>query len=185
MTTDQKLKILVVDDEEIIREVVSRSLAEVGYECSAATDAADALAVLSEVAADLILLDINLPDKSGMELLPELRERYQDTAIVMLTGVADIGIGIQAMKQGALDYVVKPFDLIDLKKRVADALVTAQVAQRLAEYERASMSDDIEYLRRSGNALLGMISDILDLSKFEVLHRSNSGRRRPPKKESS
>ena len=122
MTTDQQSKILVVDDEEIIREIVSRSLVEVGYECSAATDAADALAVLSEEAVDLILLDIILPDKSGMELLPEIRERYQGTAIVMMTGVADINIGIQAMRQGALDYVVKPFDLAELRNRVADAL---------------------------------------------------------------
>ncbi len=146
MTTDQTSKILVVDDEEIIREIVSRSVAEVGCECSTATDAADALAMLSEEAADLILLDIILPDKSGMELLPEIRERYQGTAIVMMTGVADINIGIQAMRQGALDYVVKPFDLAELRNRVADALATgrdkrdwSQVAEHLARYGKSEV----------------------------------------------
>lgn len=121
MLTDEA-RVLVVDDERLIGEMVTRWLSPVGYECATALDAAYALELMSSRDFHLILLDIKMPGKSGMDLLPEIKRQYPDTEVVMMTGVVDTNIAVQAMKLGAFDYMLKPFDLVDLTTRVCHAL---------------------------------------------------------------
>src|SRR3990172_175077 len=86
--------VLVVDDEDIICDLVCEGLAEQGYACYTASNADDALARLKRQSFDVVLLDIRLPDMSGMELLKTIREsrfyREQATSVIMITGVSDI-----------------------------------------------------------------------------------------------
>jgi DNA-binding NtrC family response regulator len=117
-----KISILVVDDEADMRELLERGLGRAGYHCVMASGADQAARLLQGEAFTLVLLDVLMPGKSGMELLSEIIARYPDTGVVMLTGVADAATGIKAMREGALDYVTKPFALDVLTDRIEHAL---------------------------------------------------------------
>ena len=147
-----KAKVLVVDDETLIAEMVTTWLSEDGYECAAAPDAAHALGLLSEGDFHMVLLDINMPGKSGMNLLPEIKRQYPDTSVIMMTGVVDTNIAVRAMKQGASDYVIKPFKLVDLTERVSQELERRSAAMLSKGYwfglERRSAEQTFSLDRR-------------------------------------
>jgi DNA-binding response OmpR family regulator len=103
--------ILIVDDDEAICELVSEGLNEDGYDYDIALTADEALAKLQRCRFDIALLDINLPGKSGMELLGPFQALSPNTAIVMMTASKDFDTAIQAMKLGASDYITKPFTI--------------------------------------------------------------------------
>ena len=81
-------RILIVDDEPFIRDFIADGLTRAGYQCLAAGSASEAATVLREGRFELVLLDINMPVKTGIEYLPELLSEYSDAAVVMLTGEA-------------------------------------------------------------------------------------------------
>ena len=114
--------ILIVDDEESIRNAVARRLKTEGYKCMTAGDGKEALwkAFMQDFA--LVLLDIKMPGMSGMEVLSRMITDHPDTGVVMITAVGDSETAVEAMKQGAYDYVTKPFNLDDLVIRVERAL---------------------------------------------------------------
>ena len=115
-------KIMVVDDEPGICRVLHRLLTREGYEVKAVSNAQTVLPRLNTARYDLVLLDIMMPGKSGIELLPEIKASYPDTAVVMVTASADINTAIQCMKQGAYDYLTKPFNLDEVFFSVGRAL---------------------------------------------------------------
>ncbi len=106
-----KAKILIVDDEARVREILSRKLADDGYHCLTAPDGNKALKLLKADQIDLVLLDINMPGKSGAEVLKGIKAKYPDTAVIMVTAIADAHTAISLMKSGAYDYVIKPVEL--------------------------------------------------------------------------
>ena len=122
MVVGEVLKVLVVDDEDINTEVVTRWLNAAGYRCAAAGGGDLAMETMSHTSFDLVLLDINMPGRSGMSLLPEINKRFPATAVIMMTGVDDAEVAVKAMRQGSFDYLVKPFDLTDLTRRIGNAL---------------------------------------------------------------
>ena len=103
-------KILIVDDDGIIRRLLTKELSGEGYQCQEAGSAEEALARTGSVPFDLILLDVNMPDKSGIELLPEIKDKYPDTPIIMITAISDVETAIKAIRAGAYDYIIKPTD---------------------------------------------------------------------------
>jgi len=103
--------ILIIDDEEATCNLVCEELTEEGYVCDVALNSDDTLAKLKTHNFDLALLDILLPNISGMDLLKMIRECYQTIAVVMMTGVNDLNTAVEAMKLGASDYIVKPFTI--------------------------------------------------------------------------
>ena len=109
--TEKQEGIPIVDDEEAIRRLLHQKLSSEGYQCQQAGNAEQALNKLRNNAIDLVILDIRMPGKSGIELLPEIKASYPDTAVVMATATTDTNIAIQCMKQGAYDYITKPFNL--------------------------------------------------------------------------
>ncbi len=115
-------RILIVDDEESIRNGVSRRLQAEGYTCTMAASGNEALAEASGQDFDLVLMDIKMPGLSGMEVLPKLLAEHPDASVVMITAVNDTQTAVEAMKLGALDYVTKPFDVDSLVMRVEKAL---------------------------------------------------------------
>jgi len=114
--------ILIVDDENIVRKSLCRILSREGYHCEEANCADQAVKRLENNAIDLIILDIRMPGKSGLELLPEIKDKYPETAVIMVTAVTEIETAILCMKQGAADYVTKPFNLDDVLLAVNQSL---------------------------------------------------------------
>jgi putative two-component system response regulator len=120
--TTTKAKILIADDETIVRMLISRSLTEKGHDCTAVSDGFQILEKLASGYYDLILLDINMPGKSGVETLDEIMLKYPDAAVIMITAVSDIDTAIELMRKGAYDYIVKPLDLDMLSMRIEKAM---------------------------------------------------------------
>jgi CheY-like chemotaxis protein len=110
----QPFNILVVDDEDALRTVLSSELQSEGYSVVSASDGDEAIAVLQQKSFDLVLLDIKMPRVDGFEVLRFLKERYPKTKVIMLTGFADLKNAIESKKLGAEDFVSKPYDLVDL-----------------------------------------------------------------------
>ncbi|MBI5482709.1 MAG: sigma-54-dependent Fis family transcriptional regulator [Deltaproteobacteria bacterium] len=116
-----KTSVLVVDDEELIRWSLEKELTRSGYSVATAGTGAEALARHQGEPADVILLDINLPDGSGVRLIPELLAMREDTVIIMITSVTSLETAVEAMRLGAWDYVTKPFEFPRLHRSIAKA----------------------------------------------------------------
>lgn len=112
MAVDNKLraKILIVDDEPGILGLLTDMLSE-RYDCICAGSAEAALNKLNESTFDIVLTDINMPARSGLEMIPDVKEITPNTVIVMISGTQTAESAITALRLGAFDYLVKPFDL--------------------------------------------------------------------------
>ena len=120
-----KNKILVVDDEDALRTVLSAELEGEGYQVGTAADGQEAINILGSSVFDLILLDIKMPNVDGFEVLRFVKEKHPKTKVIMLTGFADLKNAIESKKLGAEDFVSKPYDLVDLLTTVERVLTTA------------------------------------------------------------
>ena len=134
MTTQEK-KILIVDDEATIRRLLRQKLTSLGYHCEEACSSEEALGKLKTYTADLIMLDMKMPGKSGMDLLPELKASYPDTAVIMATAVAESNLAIQCMRLGADDYITKPFNLDEVVLNVEKTFEKQMLEQQIREYQ--------------------------------------------------
>lgn len=113
---------LVVDDEAPVREALTRFLTGLGHEVVVAADGAEAVAALKRRKISLVLLDLRLPDSSGLDLVPVMLDLEPHAAILMLTAVNDAHSAALCMQRGAMDYLVKPVDLSDLERSIARAI---------------------------------------------------------------
>jgi DNA-binding NtrC family response regulator len=114
--------ILVADDAADIREILSETLNSLGFRVITAANGQECLNKVDKEAPDLALLDIEMPVKSGLEVLKELRQRERDTTAIMITAYGTIERAVQAMKEGAFDFITKPFDLDHIVLVVEKAL---------------------------------------------------------------
>lgn len=115
-------RVLVVDDEEVMCDVLGSVLGGAGYAVAFATTGPEALEAFREQPLDAVVLDLMLPGMSGMEVLEELRQTDSDVPILMLTAQSSLETGIEAMKKGAFDYVTKPFKHDELLLSLSKAL---------------------------------------------------------------
>ncbi|HSB53657.1 MAG TPA: HD domain-containing phosphohydrolase, partial [Gemmatimonadales bacterium] len=114
---------LVVDDDAAVRRSIARVIEALGLQPMQADGGGEALAMLAaEGEVPLIISDVNMPGISGLELLVEVQKRYPDTAVLMLSGVADVKTAVACLDKGALDYIAKPALLDEVRARVAKAL---------------------------------------------------------------
>lgn len=118
----QTPKILVVDDEKIVRESLFHWFEDEGYSVDTAEDALDALKQFDKDKYDLILLDMKMPGMSGLELLSKIKEIDTDSMVIIITAFASVPTAIQALKEGAYDYVTKPVDPDELNNLVKNAI---------------------------------------------------------------
>lgn len=113
------LKVLVVDDSSTMRKIILRSLAAVGVpEAVEANDGVEALELFKQGGFDLVLTDWNMPNKSGLELLEEIRQTDQSTPIIMVTTEAEKNRVMSAIQAGCSDYLVKPFTADTLREKL-------------------------------------------------------------------
>jgi two-component system, NtrC family, response regulator HydG len=118
----EKGRLLIVDDEPVVRDSLSKWFAEEGYDVGTAESAAEALRRLSQGHWDLALVDIKMPGTDGIELQRRLREINPELVVVIMTGYASVETAVTALKNGAYDYVTKPFDPDDIAHTVRNAL---------------------------------------------------------------
>ena len=109
-----KSRVLVVDDEDALRMVLSSELSSSGYEVATASDGDEAITVIQNKRFDLVLLDIKMPKVDGFEVLKFVKKNFPAMKVIMLTGFADLKNAIESKKHGAEDFVSKPYDLVDL-----------------------------------------------------------------------
>jgi len=159
MPTDIPPRILIVDDEPEITEILS-DLLSVEYNCLRAVSAEQALARLEQNGFELVISDITMPGMSGLEMIPHVKRMSPNTVVVMISGMQTVESAIDALRLGAFDYLMKPFDLRQVEAVVKRALehhelVTAKqryenhleelVEQRTAELDRALSSLEEAY----------------------------------------
>jgi putative two-component system response regulator len=128
--------LLITDDEAAIRKLLCSKLSREGYQCKDADCAERALGVLGADPIALVMLDVKMPGKSGIELLPEIKRDYPDTAVIMATAVDDISVAIGCLKQGADDYVCKPFNLEEVCLSVQRALEKRHLQLEIRDYQQ-------------------------------------------------
>jgi putative two-component system response regulator len=143
-------RILTVDDEAPMREIIKRGLEKSGYSVAAASSVAEARRMLAEQGPFvLVLSDINMPGEKGTALMADLVRMAPDTVVVMATAVQELSVAIQALKSGAVDYLLKPFDVETLQVTVQRAL-----ERRALELEARGYRDHLEHLVEERTKLL-------------------------------
>jgi YesN/AraC family two-component response regulator len=164
--------ILVVDDEELIVDLLHDYFDELGYDVCVAQSAEEAIEKLNnEKQFNLVLTDINLPGKSGLDLLKIVRETREDLPVVLLTGLKTLDNAITAVKSGAADYITKPFEL-DSVRRVVEKILKRQ--DRTIKKEQ--VFDNLKYLKLSFQFLTSeMDPSILAKELAGYLQRVNFG----------
>ena len=150
------IRILVVDDEEAICELCARSLQRYGYNVTSTTSPHQALELLRQQEFDLLLLDMRMPEISGLEVMRQVRQFAPEMAIVVITGYASIETAIEAVRQGAADFLPKPFQLDNLRLAVAEAL-----AKRDLNRERARSRALMRLVRVSEEIASSLENDVL------------------------
>ena len=115
-------RLLVVDDDDGVRRVVAAILEDEGYEVLTAREAGEALSILEDTAIALVVSDVKMPGRDGLWLLREIRPRFEDTAVILLTGYGEVDSAVQALKEGAADYLRKPVRVNELSAAVVKAL---------------------------------------------------------------
>ena len=141
--TEPKEKILLVDDEETIRSILSRGLGVRGYVCDEAADGDQALKKLEAKPTDLVIMDINMPGKTGSEVLPEITKNYPETAVIMASGISDPKVIAKCIQDGAQDYISKPFCFEQVLASVNGTLDKRRVALDIRSYFM-NLSQEIE-----------------------------------------
>lgn len=134
MTGDTRSRILIVDDEPEITEILSDLLGD-DHDCSTANSAETALGRLAEVEFELVISDITMPGMSGLEMLPRAKRVSPNTVVVMISGMQTVESAIGALRLGAFDYLMKPFDLRQVEAVVKRALEHNELIAAKQRYE--------------------------------------------------
>src|ERR687883_1182330 len=117
----RKTRVLVVDDDQLLRQLVTDQLGRSGFEAAAAASGEEALAALQASDYDVVLLDIRMPGMSGLDTLQEIRKLDDPPEVIMLTADTSLGTGLEAMRHGAYDYLTKPATLDEMEALVRKA----------------------------------------------------------------
>lgn len=117
----RKVSILIVDDEDSVRDSLYNWFIEDGYRVECAEDAKKALSILESDAFDIVLADIKMPGMDGLEMLKRIKSLRKNSIVIMMTAFATVDTAVQALKDGAFDYVTKPFDPDDLSHLIRNA----------------------------------------------------------------
>lgn len=165
-------RILIVDDEVIVREVLSRKLSSLGYSCESCENGRAALDILKRTKFDLVLANIVMPEIGGGVFLKEAMRFCPDIAVILVTSIVDIEVAVDALKDGAYDYITKPFSLEEVSISVSRALdkrrllIENQNYQRSLEEQVASRTSQLKealgVLEHTYHSTLVALSRVLD-----------------------
>jgi putative nucleotidyltransferase with HDIG domain len=170
--------ILVVDDEEAIREVVSTMLESKGYHCTAVSNGRAAQDQVKRTTPDLVLSDMIMPEMDGIKLLDWLRQYDPEVPVIMVTAIHDISTALEAIRRGAYDYILKPFEKDQLFLGVGRALQHRRLVMENRTYQRnleqlveertAQLTGALAQLEQSYDDTLEALGSALDLKDAET-----------------
>ena len=144
-------KILIIDDEPQLRALLARIIGLEGYDVEQAPDCTTGLRLLSQYESDVVLCDVKLPDGNGVELVGRIKEIAPAAEVILLTAYGNIPDGVQAIKNGAFDYITKGDDNNKILPLLSRATEKARMQRRLARFE-AKLSDEHSFDRIIGSS---------------------------------
>jgi putative two-component system response regulator len=169
--------ILIVDDELNIRRLLQAVLARTGNNIFTAESALEASSVLSQVDIALVLLDIEMPGKSGIEFLPEIATGYHDTAVIIATANMDINVAIACMKQGAYDYINKPFHAEEVLFSVNRALEKRRLELEIRDYRRNLEEKVAAQAAKLRSTFMNAITSLVNALEAKDMYTAGHSRR--------
>jgi len=137
-------RLLLIDDEEDVRYSLERTLAAEGLDLATAASGEEGLKVIPKFRPDLVLMDVRMTGMTGLETLRKIRQTDPKLLVILMTAYGTTQTAIEAMKLGAYDYLLKPFDIPKLKNLVASALKAARDMKQVVSYEPLLESEDYE-----------------------------------------
>ncbi len=177
MVTTAGDRILIVDDEKSVRRSLNRCLSTNGFRCREAANADEAMDFLKEHPTDLVILDIMMPGTTGRDFLPRLKEAFPDTAVVMATAVVEPDTIINCMKNGALDYITKPFDVNQLVSDIGMVLEKQRLEMRLKEQSRALEGKVVEQSRELQKLFIDAVESLVSALEAKDKYTAGHSRR--------
>lgn len=163
MSPKSKPRILIVDDDETVRSMLTRMLSRHGYECEPVASGAAAREALAKAEFDIALCDLNMPGESGLELVEHVASRHPETATIMVTGADDSDIAEKALALGTYGYVIKPFYNNELLINIANAL-----RRRRLEMESRRDRESLEAAVRQRTSELELTVEALSRTELEL-----------------
>ena len=174
----RKARILILDDDAAVCQILSERLTLEGYDAVSFTKVEDARARMAAEAFDLIISDLYMPGMSGLDLLKEIRDRYPHLAFIMCTGEDDVRTGIESMKRGAVDYLVKPLQLDAVAASVERALEKRRLEvendryrerlKEMVEEQTGKLEAALERVERTYDETLAALGGALELRDIET-----------------
>lgn len=158
----EKAKILVIDDEKLLRWSMQQNLSKEGYTVITAERGLEGLKLFIEESPDIVLLDIHLPDVSGINVLESIKKEDPNAVVIMVTAFGDIETAVKTIKFGAYDFVEKPFNLEKLRLLIAKALETCSLRKEVSQF-RSQLSTKYGFSNIIGKS--GQMRKILELTQ--------------------
>ena len=153
---------LIVDDEPRLRQVLAHLMRNDGFACLEAGNGEEALVHLEQHPVTLVMSDLRMPRMDGLELLRRVRGRWPDTAVVMITAVADVEVAVSCLAIGAMDYLTKPFHLEEVRARVAQALEKRRLVMENRGYQESLQEKVAVQARRLEELFLASIQSLAE-----------------------
>jgi two-component system response regulator AtoC len=151
--------ILIIDDEQHMRWIIGKAMTKEGYRTEMAASGQEGISAIAESSPDLILLDLKLPDMSGIEVLRRVKQEHPGIPVIMITAHGTVESAIEAMKIGAVDYISKPFDMEELKIVIRRCLEVVELATEV-DYLRGELGQKLN------TSLIGESAAISDIKEL-------------------
>lgn len=171
-------RVLIVDDENNVRDLLARWLETGGYSVTTAASAEEALGLLRHQPSAVALCDIRMPGHDGVWLAEKIREQFPETAVIMATGVQDVAPALQALRQGVIDYLTKPFDRERLREAVTrgldfhqsawDARLWRESLEQEMAIRRLRLNNAVAAIRVEGDEAVDAMLSMLTLTDREA-----------------
>jgi len=163
---NKKTSILIVDDEDSVRDSLFSWFVEDGYNVECAEDAKAALLKLENYTFDIILADIKMPGMDGLEMLRRIKSLKKDAIVIVMTAFATVDTAVQALKDGAFDYITKPFDPDDLSHLIRNASKQISLTQENEELkERVISLENVENIIGNSEAIKKVLQEVENVSQ--------------------
>ncbi|MGE4618525.1 MAG: sigma-54 dependent transcriptional regulator [Planctomycetota bacterium] len=161
-------QILILDDEQPLLQSLTLELGRGGHHCLTAETGSEALNIIENESIDMAILDVQLPDISGLEVLRKIRQEMPEVPVLMITAYASVDSAVEAMKDGALDYLEKPLDLEELHLVVERELSNAEVRRLVDAHERVSALSSQNEIIGESSVMQGIFRVMEQISAISV-----------------